>query len=187
MNVHVVYDKIIEILKKNNRDTSDECIKDKNNKDGSISVNVFKNLAIKIVFKPKSNYLMIKSEYNNLFLELNIITHSIKSELDFIRCPIFSIKDMETIENILVKIYDDCEAVGQEFGCCHRYEECSDKKECIHPDKVRSQCCIYRKNLEAGKIFYGINANQHLQNIQQQQRIEKPTDNKNNSKQLSFI
>lgn len=185
MNVHVVYDKIIEILKNNKRDTSEECIKGKNNKDGSISVNVFKNLAIKIVFKPKSNYLIVKSEYNDLFLELDIITHSIKSEKDSIRYHIFSIKDIEIIENILLKIYDDCEAVGQEFGCCHRYEECSDKKECIHPDKVHSQCCIYRKNLEAGRIFYGINANQHLQNMQQ--KIEKPIDNKNNSKQLSFI
>lgn len=40
------------------------------------------------------------------------------------------------------------------FGCCSRYKECSDVKQCIHPDKERAEYCQYRKNLESGKIFY---------------------------------
>lgn len=40
------------------------------------------------------------------------------------------------------------------FGCCHRFKECSLEKQCIHPDLFYAKGCQYRKNLEAGKIFY---------------------------------
>lgn len=49
---------------------------------------------------------------------------------------------------------------GERFGCCSRYEQCSDEKKCIHPDFIFSRACAYRKNLEAGNIFYGKNRNQ---------------------------
>lgn len=44
------------------------------------------------------------------------------------------------------------------FGCCSAYTECSDAKKCIRENNF-SRNCIYRKNLEAGKIFYGKNRN----------------------------
>lgn len=43
------------------------------------------------------------------------------------------------------------------FGCCAFYEKCSDAKKCLHQDPFYSYACVYRKNLEAGKIFYGKN------------------------------
>lgn len=48
---------------------------------------------------------------------------------------------------------------GESFGCCGRYVECSDAKQCIHPDKLFARACAYRRNLEKGKIFYGKNKN----------------------------
>lgn len=45
------------------------------------------------------------------------------------------------------------------FGCCSRFIECSDAKECVHENKIYSMGCKYRKNLESGKIFYGKNRN----------------------------
>lgn len=45
------------------------------------------------------------------------------------------------------------------FACCARYELCSDAKKCVHIDRAYSNGCEYRKNLEAGKIFYGKNKN----------------------------
>ena len=47
----------------------------------------------------------------------------------------------------------------ERFGCCHRYVECSDARECTAPDKYHARGCYYRENLEKGKIFYGKNAN----------------------------
>ena len=45
------------------------------------------------------------------------------------------------------------------FGCCSKYEQCSDARECLHSNPFYSLGCIYRTNLEAGRIFYGVNRN----------------------------
>lgn len=45
------------------------------------------------------------------------------------------------------------------FGCCNLYVSCSDKKKCLHSDPFHARGCMYRKNLESGKIFYGVNKN----------------------------
>lgn len=43
-----------------------------------------------------------------------------------------------------------------DFGCCSRYRECSDARRCLAPDIGHG--CMYRRNLEAGRIFYGRNS-----------------------------
>ena len=48
---------------------------------------------------------------------------------------------------------------GEGFGCCGRYEKCSDAGKCLHPDYLTSLACAYRKNLKDGRIFYGKNRN----------------------------
>lgn len=45
------------------------------------------------------------------------------------------------------------------FGCCSSYRACSDAGKCVIADRDYSIKCLYRKNLEAGRIFYGKNAN----------------------------
>lgn len=45
------------------------------------------------------------------------------------------------------------------FACCSKYEECSDAKVCLHKNMLYSKACMYRSNLESGKIFYGKNKN----------------------------
>lgn len=45
------------------------------------------------------------------------------------------------------------------FGCCSQFIKCSDAKKCVHANKLYSKACIYRGNLEQGKIFYGKNRN----------------------------
>lgn len=45
------------------------------------------------------------------------------------------------------------------FGCCASYRACSDAGKCLISDRDYSVNCLYRKNLEAGRIFYGKNAN----------------------------
>lgn len=45
------------------------------------------------------------------------------------------------------------------FGCCSHFIQCSDEKRCVHENKLYSKGCKYRTHLEAGKIFYGKNAN----------------------------
>lgn len=48
--------------------------------------------------------------------------------------------------------------VTEPFGCCSSYRACSDARRCVISDRDYSALCMYRKNLEAGRIFYGKNA-----------------------------
>ncbi len=43
------------------------------------------------------------------------------------------------------------------YGCCHLYEECSNAKRCVSKDKMYATGCMYKRNLDAGRIFYGKN------------------------------
>ena len=40
------------------------------------------------------------------------------------------------------------------FGCCGAYKDCSIAGRCIHGAETDYAGCQYRKNLEAGRIFY---------------------------------
>ena len=46
-------------------------------------------------------------------------------------------------------------------GCCSQYRECSDKKMCLHAADPDYAGCSYRRNLEDGRIFYGVHADGH--------------------------
>ncbi|MCL2053507.1 MAG: hypothetical protein FWG90_03570 [Oscillospiraceae bacterium] len=48
---------------------------------------------------------------------------------------------------------------SEKIGCCGKYVECSDNTACLHDNNFYARCCYYRKNLEAGLIFYGKNKN----------------------------
>ncbi len=45
------------------------------------------------------------------------------------------------------------------FGCCSHFNECSDARKCVHPNKLYACACYYKSNLENGRIFYGANRN----------------------------
>ncbi len=44
------------------------------------------------------------------------------------------------------------------FDCCGMYEQCSDAMQCLNSSDD-ALGCTYRKNLKAGRIFYGKNRN----------------------------
>lgn len=45
------------------------------------------------------------------------------------------------------------------FACCNDFERCSDAGKCLRTEDRFYNGCMYRKNLEAGRIFYGKNKN----------------------------
>ncbi len=68
---------------------------------------------------------------------------------------IYKLKD--ALKKIYVFLYNN-EPVNT-YGCCSRFIECSDSLKCINPDKKLARRCMYRGNLEKGKVFYGKNKN----------------------------
>lgn len=45
------------------------------------------------------------------------------------------------------------------FGCCGLFEQCSNARKCLKESDAQYTGCLYRKNLEENRIFYGINKN----------------------------
>lgn len=45
------------------------------------------------------------------------------------------------------------------FGCCNDFIGCSDALKCLKLDNPDYRGCLYRKNLESGRVFYGKNKN----------------------------
>ena len=62
------------------------------------------------------------------------------------------------IENNIIFCLENYSS-GESFACCSKYVDCSDARKCLHENKMYAMKCKYRKNLEAGKIFYGVNKN----------------------------
>lgn len=121
--------------------------------------NIDKELLLKWYLK--DNYFYFKksivSKYplNELFYTYTI-THGIAN--DYVSCYYTNIND--DIKSFLFNIVTDTInsfPFYNGFGCCSKYEECSDAKTCLHNDLLYAKGCIYRQNLENGYIFYGNN------------------------------
>jgi hypothetical protein len=146
---------VLEIFESNEK--SLESVELKINKQYS-TVSVENTAAIRIKLSSKTNYISVKSRYIHLFKESMKLTSG-KSEKDWIRYQITTEYDLDEISNILLYIYDDCKPSGTMFGCCSRFNACSDAKKCVNPNKQHAKNCWYNENLKRGKIFYGVNRN----------------------------
>lgn len=133
------------------------------NKDGSVSV-CCDSLMLFKVSELKNTYRIVSKIAVS---ELNEFGISFLDEKDsFFRYTIEDKNCFEICLNAFLSIimldidsYILANYTAEAFGCCSRYVQCSDLKNCIHPDVLHSKGCVYRKNLESGRIFYGKNKN----------------------------
>ena len=91
----------------------------------------------------------------------NISPKQRASEKDFFRLRIDknSIEFLSFIQECTRYCIENYHSTAPVFGCCSKYIECSNQRKCIHVNQLYSTACLYRKNLEANRIFYGINKN----------------------------
>jgi hypothetical protein len=126
------------------------------NLSGEIIVKANNSIVCIIKISKKTKYLAIPTKQKEFFQGCSFI----KEIRGMSRIEIYSFNDIqiyvEKISKLYIKILTDS---AEEFGCCHRYILCSDEKKCIHFDYLFALGCMYRKNLELGKIFYGKNRN----------------------------
>ncbi len=127
-------------------------------KDNSISVRANGTLVVKIVFRKKtSSFLVFRVGNSRYFKDQTILDY----DDEWNKVDIKSVEDVCALkENISMVFVDVLKTYENEsFGCCSRYLECSDAKECVHPSKIKREACQYKTNLEHGQIFYGKNKN----------------------------
>lgn len=119
-------------------------------------------LFARIRINGKKPYISFKDKYADLFTAADIPFYKLKSEHDFIRIGLDIFYNFLNKPDILCPIM---QSIFMElfsfapFGCCDRFEKCSDEMKCIHADLIYATVCQYSKNLNAGKIFYGKNRN----------------------------
>ena len=120
------------------------------------------SLAIKIYEVPKLK-LIIRDKIKTLD---NVCLPSCATTGKIMSAPLYSYVKFNMLTEDFFSFIKDviiyCVSIFEpddKFGCCGKYIECSDQKECLHENKFYARACWYRKNLEKGKIFYGINKN----------------------------
>lgn len=83
-----------------------------------------------------------------------------KPDPPWVKIPFDATIVKKVLENAKT-IFEECykEGAVESYGCCSRYVECSNNNKCVHPDIREARGCIYKHNLERGRIFYGDNCN----------------------------
>ena len=125
------------------------------------SVCLFKesNTLFRISFRGKQNYISIPYKYEYL-VPKDVEYKKLKNEQTYFSIMLSDENELLKHSQLLVLILKETLfSFPTEFGCCSRYNECSDAKKCVNPNPEMAIKCMYRKNLKNGKIFYGKNRN----------------------------
>lgn len=124
----------------------------------AISISISGSLVIRICIQ-KGKYLVEYSKYIKDHLSNSYIDESqpIKNRESFLKfsLPKDELQAIKPMISTALQYY----VSGEMFGCCSRYIECSNQKQCVHPDRFYAKACQYKVNLEQGRIFYGENRN----------------------------
>lgn len=137
-------------------------------KSGMISIRAKNDVCARIKLTANLHYIEVKPDYKDEFTAAGAST-SQADEQDiqnkqgsngWSRIAIDSIDDVLSMTKPLSAVFVlVLTKEGAGFSCCSRYMQCSDEKKCLHPDFLTSLACAYKRNLEAGRIFYGKNKN----------------------------
>lgn len=115
------------------------------------------NLFCRISLRGKQKYFSIPAKYEKL-LPANIEYNIPKSDMNYCRIAIDTPEELTNHAELLKHILElQTDAYPADFGCCSRYEACSDAMKCIHPNPDMALQCAYRKNLKLERVFYGKN------------------------------
>lgn len=124
------------------------------------TVYMFNTKAFSIVLNAKAPYL--ESDKSIAFEHVANIpgARQLKNTARFpIASKIDAVPAIEALVQALYNYFSNRQTSFSMMGCCNDFVRCSDAKECLHKDNADYSGCRYRRNLEAGRIYYGKNAN----------------------------
>ena len=124
---------------------------------GYTVVSVANLTAFRLRMRKGKQFIAIPTTFEDIVPE-DMKIEKLSSDQKYFRLSIDANTPIDTYTDLLGKITKaTLDRYPTEWGCCSRYEACSDAGSCIHPDKEFALKCAYRKNLNAGRIFYGKN------------------------------
>jgi hypothetical protein len=148
-------DKLLDALKASKPDKAFtfECVPMKDGR--TISLKVAGGILCYVVFTRQGPYIRIETSHE---LEKNFPTAEHLAN-DFIKLNMDLTFDMDTFVQVVGPLCEELfdASATMQFGCCNDFVQCSDLKRCFKLENPDSRGCSYRKNLEAGRIFYGKN------------------------------
>ena len=116
-------------------------------------------LTKKLVFNYKetrSHTFVIKNKVaENITIPDTAVVKTLKSDkinkhIVFKQFDERTIDFIRDIEIYYIKNYEPAD----KFGCCGKFKECSKAQKCLHDNQFYARACWYKRNLEAGRIFY---------------------------------
>ena len=117
-------------------------------------------LMFRLSLSGKKKYIGFHVGYSDLFVHTLFRTYQIKSDPEFIRVEINQLYDLFSLSDQLIYICKDKISMLpiDAFACCSSHMECSNEKKCPKT-QFFYKGCQYRKALEKGQVFFGINRN----------------------------
>ncbi len=104
----------------------------------------------------KRPYISFNTQHAHLFSMFESSCFSVSSDPSFTRIDLQAFLEYDS-HKALSKTLNEIFLASfnfPPFGCCSLYKQCSKEKHCLHSDLLYATACMYRKNLEQGKIFY---------------------------------
>lgn len=111
--------------------------------------------------KTETRYnIIIQEKFFNMIAEPDNATIKRTKSSDYVTVTYNEPNDsyldyINSVINLRVRTYKSKES----FGCCSKFNACSDAKKCLHENVLYATGCKYRQSLDEGKIFYGKNRN----------------------------
>lgn len=158
-----IVDKINALIKPENLDHAQILLQENTNNLDSIVIrlenNPWRNGVIKgdIIFARiktvgENQYVNFREKFLYLFNGMNIKCLPVpdaEAQYNWARVELSSFMELlnaptEDFIRAVNEIYLGS-IVFPEFGCCSKYKECSERKECVHSDRLYSTACQYRK------------------------------------------
>lgn len=131
-------------------------------KDGKfLSVYFYRQLAMRLMIGKKVSHVELDADYIKEPAEIASEYTMIEADAGSkIRLYLNEGFNHAAFSAVVQRICADCKewAPVNLFGCCSLYLECSNERECLRWRDEEYLGCAYRRNLEAGRIFYGRNA-----------------------------
>lgn len=145
-------------------DTAHNCIFTSIKNGDGVSISFFDehNKSFWVYREKRSIKLQIKSIYTSFVDSMDALYGTCEPNKEGRFSERFGhLNELHQFDQVICDIYTyrELEAKGRLFDCCHRYEECSDARDCTHPDKDFRMRCSYRRKLKNGIIFFGKNRN----------------------------
>lgn len=113
----------------------------------------------------RKNYIGFKNSYEHIWAaDKSFNMERVQSDEIWSRVAFNSLEELENLYPLFLKLYEEAFLLVnvELYSCCSRYNQCSDEKVCIQPNKRLSVGCQYKKHLTSGRIFYGKNRNTEL-------------------------